>query len=157
MASSYSRMTIHVDDKEVKRRLKRLEKTIAKTGKSTLPQVMRWARDKIILATPKETGDTARAIGITKEVHSKGKDELVLGMKYIPYGSENRPGSWTRNSTNLLDFMMHSTRAVTGFYPYGNKRTGLVTFSKDVKVMRNVPIQAIEKFKKRVKTNFKNI
>jgi hypothetical protein len=150
------RLTVSVDSKNVQKRLSNLERAIDKTGKATVPQTARWIRDKIITRMPKDTGNTAKSIGIKKETHTKGKDEVIVGLRFIPYGSGGME-SWKKGSKNLVDFMFNSPMAVTGFYPYGNRNAGLVTFSKDVRSMRNVPFEAKEKFGHLIRRNFKDI
>ena len=143
--------TVRVDDKNVLRRLNSVSKKLQKVGLKSTKDVGRWTRDQLILRMPKESSDTAKSIGIVKEVHQKEQDQVVVGLRYIPYGSKNSPKSWKgKKTSNLFDFMMNSPMAVTGFYPYGNRGAGLVTFSKDVQKMRSVPLEAADKFRKRV-------
>lgn len=151
------RISVSVDDKNVKKRLRRIEHAAEKSKKVTTPQVARWVRDQIILRMPKDTGRTASSIGIKKETYTKDTAEVGVGITKpaSSYGSRNDPASWKGTSENLVDFMMNSPMAVTGFYPYGNKNAGLVTFSKDVKMMRNVPFEAKDKFGKLIRRNFK--
>jgi len=139
-------IAVKVDSKNVLKRLANIEKKIEKTGTVDMKTEALWARDQLILNTPKRTGETASAIGITKEAHSKGYSEIGVGMRFIPYGQHNNPSSWKNSRTkNLLDYMMESPRAFRHF------RSG------NIPVMRNVPIMAIERFKKRVRINFKTI
>ena len=148
-----------IGDKQTSRRLKRVEKQLRTIGHKNTKQVGRWSRDQLLLRMPKDTGDTARSVGIIKDTHSKGVDEVQVGLRYIPYGNPSRPSSWSQKggSSNLFDFMMNSPMAVTGFYPYGNKHAGLVTFSKDVKRMRSVPLEAADKFRRRVIIDTKKV
>lgn len=151
------RHKVSIDDKDAIRRISSMERRARKIGHRSTKDVGRWTRDQLILRTPKDTGDTARSIGIIKESHRKDADEVEVGMRYLPYGSRDDANSWKKDSNNLFDFMMNSPMAVTGFYPYGNRGGRLVHFSKDVTKMRSVPLEAADKFRKRVIINTREI
>ncbi len=125
-------ISIRVDDRNVKRRLNRLEKSIKKGSRTSAARVGRWTRDNIKLNMPMKTGESRRSIisVIRKDVEEK--TIAVVTQSYIPH-PDKLP--WKGKIFNLPRWMFESPRALKHRWRSGS-----------ISKMRRVPIMAGKRF-----------
>ena len=128
------RLKVSVDDKNIRRRLRRVEKGISKAGKASTEQIARLIRDRIKLFMPKSTGESADAIGVITQVNARGYTEVQVGLRFKPHAEKRWAGTWF----NLPFWMFNSDRALHHF------RSG------NIKSMRNVVPSLRKKYRRKL-------
>jgi len=113
------RTYIEVDDKVLKDRMKKLERSLDSKSKRTVDEIAEWTKIRAKILAPKWTGETARYIISAPRINRKGYHEAVVGFKQNPH-PEKEP-------FNLPLWMHYAKNAET--YPWRNGKDHKFLFS----------------------------
>ena len=138
---------VSVDNKNILKRLNRIEKEIKETKSASVEQIGRLTRDYLKLYMPKSVGggESARSIQVIKRVNTKNYSYVQVGLGFKPHpdriGSRGYNGKWF----NLPLWVKTSNRALTHFK------------SGNVQSFRNVPKEMQRRFFRKVKMDLRKI
>lgn len=113
------RSYIEVDDRVLRRRLKKLEANMESKGKATVSEIAEWTKLRAKYLAPKWTGETARYIISAIKVNRKGYTEAIVGFRQNPH-PEKEP-------FNLPLWMHYDKDALR--YPWRNGKDPKFLFS----------------------------
>jgi hypothetical protein len=135
-------ISVSVDDRNLLRRLARVQKKLDETGKLSVEEVARHGRDLIQDRMPKKTGDSAESIGYTVLVNAPGNH-----IAQILQISEPHPGKeWHDEWFNIPLWMFTSDKAIAHY----------ARSNGDIIGLRNVINELRIEFGEEVKIKFKN-
>lgn len=143
MANQYS-LTVKVDDKNLKRRLRKILNKIDDIGKLSVNEIGKFGRDQIQMYMPKDTGDSARSINYTILVNRKGYHEVRIEQVTMPHGDRvgvrGYKGEWfniplwmfTGNESRVIEHYSRSNGSIIAMR--GVKDTLRKEFKRKVEV-----------------------
>lgn len=138
-------MVIHVtvDDRNLKRRLARIDKKLDSGMKLSVSDTGRWARDAIKTFIPKQSRQSEQSIIYKVEVMTPDIKEAVIGISRNPRPHPEK--TWNGEWFNLPRWMFDSPKAINRKWHSGN-----------ITSMRAVPGYATVVFGNAVRTELIN-
>jgi hypothetical protein len=135
-------ISVSIDNKNLNKRLNRIQKHIDSSSKLTVQQIGIWTRDNIIRNMPKATGNSAASIVYKVERMTPNEKEVVITQGWRPHIDREWHGKWF----NVPLWMFESPKAIS--HPW---RNGSIT------TMRAIPGMAEVMFKQRIKQDLRSL
>lgn len=131
------RVDVKVDDKNVLRRLRNLERRIKKNRVASVDDAGRFTRDMLKYYMPKNTGDSASSIRVLKHTNNKKESMLIVGQAFMPHPEKKWRGEWFN---------------IPRYVKYG-RISGMRFRTGSVRDFRNVPKETFKRFRNRIRFN----